>query len=291
MIEIRNAAFQYNHKQKALDKINWSVGYGMTGLLGPNGAGKTTLLRLLATLARPASGEIRIAGISVSRPEEVREQIGYLPQHFELPERMTVRVFLDYAAAMRGLRTPQSRRQETDRLLVELNLEEAADKRISALSSGMKQRTGLAQAMAGSPPVLIVDEPTVGLDPEERLRLRNLLARYCTSGGRTVLLSTHLIPDVEMSCRRLGVLKDGRLVKSGTPEELASAASGLVWSMELTDREFAGLCYSRLVRATRTEEGIACRVLSERCPAPGAVSVEPSLEDGYMALVGEGTLP
>lgn len=288
MIEIRNATYQYNCKATALKSVNWSLGCGMYGLLGPNGAGKTTLLRLLAALVKPTSGEIRVAGIPVTRPEEVREQLGYLPQRFELPERMTLRAFLDYAAAMRGIRKASGREQETERLLYELNLESEADKRLGALSSGMLQRAGLAQAMAGSPPVLIVDEPTVGLDPEERLRLRNLLARYCSPGGRTVILSTHLIPDVEMSCRSMAVLKAGRLVRSGTAAELAAAANGMVWSMELSDLEFAAVPPHRLIRATRTDEGVRCKLLAVKSPGPGAVPVEPCLEDGYIALLGEG---
>lgn len=285
MIEIRNLSFQYMNKHKALDRVDWSTGCGMYGLLGPNGAGKTTLLRLIAALARPSSGEVRVAGISVSRPEEVRERIGYLPQLFELPEKMTLRSFLNYVAAVRGIRAACKRELEVERLLCGLNLEAVADRRIGALSSGMKQRAGLAQAMAGSPPVLIIDEPTVGLDPEERLRLRGLLAQYCASGGRTVILSTHLISDVELSCRKLGVLLGGRMVRSGTAEELTAAARGLVWTMELTEQEFTGLPLSRLIRAARTEEGVRCRLLSRNCPGPGAMAVEPSLEDGYLALI------
>lgn len=286
MIDIRNAGYQYNRRRKVLNNVNWSLGCGMYGLLGPNGAGKTTLLRLLATLTRPTSGEIRVAGISVSRPEEVREQIGYLPQQFELPERMTVRAFLEYAAALRGDHASDVKR-EAGRLLEELHLEGSADMRMGALSSGMKQRVGLAQAMAGSPPVLIIDEPTVGLDPEERLHLRNLLVRYCAEGGRTVILSTHLLPDVELPCKSIGVLRRGTMIRSGTAKELASAACGLVWSLELSEREFARLPPSRLVRASRTEEGIHCRVLAPEPPGPGAVPQEPGLEDGYLALIGE----
>lgn len=287
MIEIRNATYRYKCKKTALEGINWSIGCGMYGLLGPNGAGKTTLLRLLATLARPDSGEIRVAGIPLTRPEQVREQLGYLPQRFELPERMTLRVFLDYAAAMRGITSRMKRNYEADRLMAELNLEDEADKRIGALSSGMKQRAGLAQAMVGNPPVLIVDEPTVGLDPEERLRLRNVLARYSSEEGRTVILSTHLLPDVELSCRSMAVLRGGRLIRSGTSAQIAAAAAGRVWSVEVSEREFAAMPYKQLIRATRTGDGICCRVLSQVRPGSGAVLLEPCLEDGYMALLGE----
>ena len=186
--------------------VSLQLDKGMTGLLGPNGAGKTTLMRILATLLTPTSGQVRVNGISIGRPEEIRQMIGYLPQHFHIYPQLTGRDYLDYVAAMKGITERSARQKEISRLLEMVNLQERLIKS-SHLFRGMKQRLGIAQALLGSPDILIVDEPTSGLDPQERVRFRNVLTRF--SIDRTVLLSTHIVADIESNCRRIAVMNKG----------------------------------------------------------------------------------
>lgn len=259
---------------------------GVTGLLGPNGAGKTTLMRILATLLKPDSGRVSIEGIPLTRPDEIRKQIGYLPQDFQVYPQVTAEEFLDYVAVMKGMTGRKGRREEVARLLEEVNLTQGAGKKVKTFSGGMRRRLGIAMALVGSPKVLIVDEPTAGLDPEERVRFRNLLARL--GSGRTVLLSTHIMADVESSCRQVVVLNQGKLAMKGSLTELASAAAGKVWVMEMSEREFAAQHPARVLSAVRTEDGLRCRLLSSRKPGDYAAPVQPVPEDGYMWMLGQG---
>jgi len=282
MITIEHLSKTYRKGAWALLDVSLQLDKGMTGLLGPNGAGKTTLMRILATLLAPTSGQVRVNGISITRPEEIRPMIGYLPQHFHIYPQLTGRDYLDYAAVMKGIKDREARRKEVARLLETVNLQDKADKKVRTYSGGMKQRLGIAQALLGSPDILIVDEPTSGLDPQERVRFRNVLTRF--SIDRTVLLSTHIVADIESNCRRIAVMNMGRLVMSGTLGELQACGNGQVWEAVLSADEFSRVDPMQVVSTKALPEGILCRFVGKK-PFMGAYPAEPSLEDGYLALL------
>ena len=289
MIEITRLTKRYHKTTRpALDGVTLSIGKGLFGLLGPNGAGKTTLIRILAGLLAPTEGQVLVGSASHRHPEQIRRQVGYLPQMLDMYPGQSVSQLLDYAAVMKGIGGRVERRRETERLLDLLNLSGHARTAFGALSSGMKRRLGIAQALLGSPPVLIVDEPTVGLDPEERVRLRNLFSAY--GADHTVILSTHIMADIERICSGVAVLDRGRLRMAGTPEQLAQTAAGKVWTVELSEREFAAWPRTSLVSAERTADGIRCRVLSDWEPFEYAAPARAEFEDGYLLLLrGEPT--
>ena len=204
---------------------------GVLGLLGPNGAGKTTLMQMLATLTRPTTGSLRFAGIDVAKsPQEIRERLGYLPQDFGVPPGLTCFELLDTIARLKGIRS----RGAVLSMLESVGLHDLAKRPVESLSGGMRQRLGIAQALVGSPELVIVDEPTAGLDPEERVRFRNLLSEH--KGLKLVLLSTHIVSDVESVATEIAVVRQGRLLAFGTPEELVARAAGAVWEAELSGR-------------------------------------------------------
>ena len=285
MIKIKELTKVYKKKYTALQHVDLEIGTGMFGLLGPNGAGKTTLMRILATLLHPSSGEVEIEGFSLTKqPEKIREIIGYLPQHFQIYPQLTAIEFLDYVAVMKGIENKHERKQVVQQILEEVNLVEKAKKKVKTYSGGMKQRLGIAQALLGNPKVLIVDEPTAGLDPEERVRFRNLLARL--SIDRTIILSTHIVADIENSCNQLAVLDHGMLAMTGSLDELQAKAEGKVWEVTVTDGEYQRLAHLQIVSTRRTTEGIQCRIISDEKPTEEATLVSPTLEDGYLALIG-----
>lgn len=256
----------------------------MFGLLGPNGSGKTTLMRLLATILRPSAGQMFIDNIDVLRhPARIRAQLGYLPQDFGFYKRLTAYETLSYIATMKQIARAE-RHQQIRQVLEQVNLIDVAQRRVGGFSGGMRQRLGIAQALLGNPPLLIVDEPTAGLDPEERLRLRNLLVRLATQ--RTVLLSTHIVADIEASCTALAVLNQGRLVFTGTLTDLVEQARGRVWQVETTPEQWEQLPADlRIVSSRSSGAKMLLRVLADDLPLAGATSVEPGLEDGYMAVM------
>ncbi|MCY9515837.1 ABC transporter ATP-binding protein [Paenibacillus apiarius] len=285
MIQIYNVNKSYGKNKQALKSVHLEIGHGMFGLLGPNGAGKSTLLRMLATLLKPTSGTITIDGCDLAREADtIRRMIGYLPQSFQAHPQMTGRQFLDYVAIMKGISSGKERKRHVDELLEQVNLADKASLAVRTYSGGMRQRIGIAQALIGSPQVLIVDEPTAGLDPEERVRFRNLLNRF--SLERTVILSTHIVGDIETSCTQLAVMLRGEVRYAGHPQSLAKIAEGQVWEAELSDSEFTEFEPSRIVGAKRTATGVRCRMLSSSPPVPDAVSAVPTMEDGYLALIG-----
>ncbi|WP_068777821.1 ABC transporter ATP-binding protein [Paenibacillus sp. FJAT-26967] len=283
MIEIRNLTKSYK-KHAALQDVSLDIKQEMFGLLGPNGAGKTTLMRILATLLKPTKGSVRIGGIDLADAERIRPIIGYLPQYFHLYPQLTAIELLDYVAVMKGMNHPGERREQIRYLLEQVNLTDKARTKIRTFSGGMKQRLGIAQALLGDPRVLIVDEPTAGLDPEERVRFRNLLNQ--SSLSRTVLLSTHIVADIESSCSRVAVLSRGQVAFAGSLTELQACAEGKVWEAELGEREFAAYKPHEIVSARRTSHGMLCRIVSEIRPAGDSIPVRPTLEDGYLALIG-----
>lgn len=275
----------------ALHDVTFTLKPGMLGLLGPNGAGKTTLMRILTTVLPPTEGDILVGSYSVRRqPDQIRRMLGYLPQEFGLYGRLTARENLDYFACLRGITDGRLRRRRIDELLHQVNLVSEANRRVAGFSGGMKQRLGIAQALLTDPYLLVVDEPTAGLDPEERVRLRDLLAGFAR--GRYVILSTHIVDDVEDVCDQLVVLSQGRLAFSGAPEALLSRMAGRVWEVQLEEGELDYLRRRRRVLTTRRRgHRIWARVLGDSSPHPAAERVQPSLEDAYLALMDRPGAP
>ena len=283
MIEVSHLTKQLK-KKTIIQDITLSIDGGMVGLIGPNGAGKTTFMRMIAAVTKPSVGDITVNGHSINREAtSIRKQIGYLPQHFQLYPQLTVSQFLDYIGKLK-----KDRRfdygMEKNRLLDILNLREQENQKIKTLSNGMKQRLGIAQALYGEPDVLILDEPSAGLDPEERLRFRNLIADVSTR--KTVILSTHIVEDIEASCDTLIVLKEGRVLFQGTPDELQSKGNGLIWEFKLIGDNWNQLSGMQMSLTQRSSDGLRCRVISPVAPFPFAQAVDPTLEEGYMALIG-----
>lgn len=278
---------EYNRGVWALDRVSLRLESGMFGLLGPNGAGKTTFMRILATLLRPTSGKVQVGPYSVTKqPHEVRRLLGYLPQEFGLYKKLTGQEFLEYVAALKGVE-PRRRRTVVDSVLERVNLTEHRHRRTGTYSGGMRQRLGIAQALLGDPPLLIVDEPTAGLDPEERIRFRNLLAQLARE--RVVLLSTHIVGDIESSCERLAVLCQGRVRFTGTAAEMVQLARGFVWSFTTDEPELQRFLRAgegrQVVSTRRVNHHLEVRAISPERPTPDAVSQPPSLEDAYLVLM------
>jgi ABC-type multidrug transport system ATPase subunit len=272
---------------RALDTVHFRAERGMVGILGPNGAGKTTFLRLLAGILEPTGGAIRLGGVPLAMLRRyLARWVGYLPQDFGLPDDLTAREYLDYYALMYRTGKPAERAERINGLLEEVGLGERADDRIGGYSGGMRQRVAVARTLLRLPPVIIVDEPTVGLDPRERIRFRNLLARLAR--GRVVLFSTHVVEDVAVACERVIVLAHGQVVFDGQPARLAEAAEGRVWEVRLSpgDEEGLGPEVSVVDQVPEADGSVRTRVLSVSEPHPGARPAEPTLEDGYLALVG-----
>jgi ABC-2 type transport system ATP-binding protein len=274
---------------RALDGVDLTVTAGMFGLLGANGAGKTTLMRILAGLLRPTAGRVRIGGHDVTTGQgrlAVQRVLGYLPQDLGVYPDLTAREFLDYLALLKGIDHRPTRRRRVGELLEVVSLGEAADRRLRGFSGGMRRRVGIAQALLADPKLLIVDEPTAGLDPEERIRFRTLLSHL--AGNRTVLLSTHIVEDIAQTCHELAVLARGRLVFRGTVTALAEHARGHVWSLDTTGPAPSD---GTIVSALPHGGGMRYRVVAADPPAGAAEPVEPTLEDGYLALVRLSTHP
>ena len=263
----------------ACDRISLQAGPGVYGLLGANGAGKTTLLRMICGVLRPTSGDIRFAGLDVSS-EGYRARLGYLPQDFGYYPEFTALDFLLYLAALKGLPRAAARQQSRD-LLELVGLTGEAGHRIRTFSGGMRQRLGIAQALLGDPQLLVLDEPTAGLDPKERVRFRNLIARL--GARRTVLLSTHIVSDVEHIAGTILILKSGVLLQSGPRDAVLQAVQGKVWTCTLPPAEAEALC-ARYPAADTCPAGekVVLRLLADACPCPGAQPAEPTLEDLYL---------
>ncbi|TCS96786.1 ABC transporter ATP-binding protein [Hazenella coriacea] len=288
MIQIQGVSKQYRRNEWALRNIKLTIDKGMFGLLGPNGAGKTTLMRIMATLLKPTSGNIQYDQYSLNEADQIRKMIGYLPQSFQVYPQLTGYEFLDYVAVMKGLETGRKRKQVIELMLEEVNLTDQANKKVKTYSGGMRRRLGIAQALLGGPQVLIVDEPTAGLDPEERVRFRNLLSRF--SLQRTVILSTHIVGDIESTCEQMAVLKNGQVVIKGHLDLLQEEAVGKVWEVVVSEREFATIPGNKIITSRKMSEGIYCKVISDHPLTKDAVLVqEPTLEDGYLALLGGGS--
>jgi ABC-2 type transport system ATP-binding protein len=281
-IHITGLTKVYRGGTRALDSLDLTVPTGMFGLLGANGAGKTTLMRILAGLLRPSGGRVLVADHDLATAQGragVKRVLGYLPQDLGVYPDLTAGEFLDYVALLKGIDDRAVRRRRVAELLEVVALSDVAKHRLKGFSGGMKRRIGIAQALLNDPRLLIVDEPTAGLDPEERIRFRTLLAQL--AGDRTVLLSTHIVEDIAQTCRELAVLDAGRPVFRGTVANLTAVADGRVWSVVTTGPEPEG---GVIVSVLPDPRGVRYRVVAAGQPAPDAVSVAPSLEEGYLAL-------
>ncbi len=281
-IQITSLKKTYGNKT-ALDGITFSVGNGMFGLIGRNGAGKTTLMRILATLSRPSGGQVTFDGIPLEDTKKIRSFIGYLPQEFSLYQDMSVLEVMRYLAALSDI-PGKTCRERIPRLLQQVNLWDDRTKKAGKLSGGMKRRLGIAQALLDDPQVLIVDEPTAGLDPEERLRLYTLLDEF--SGSRTVVVSSHIMSDIEAVCENVAVLDAGRLLFAGTVVELAKKAEGKVFELAIPQKEQDAVKrdYHILSSQSRVSD-VRIRVLADRIPSGCPVSCVPTAWDGYMELL------
>lgn len=281
-IVIDNLSKRYG-KKEAIKNLSLKIPSGMYGLLGRNGAGKTSLMRILAALSVPTNGDIWLNGVSMKETAKIREMVGYLPQDFSMYRSMTVLGAMDYLGLLSDI-PKEIRKERIDELLEKVNLKDNARTKIKALSGGMKRRLGIAQALLHNPQILIVDEPTTGLDPEERIRFRNLLSDF--ADDRIVLLSTHIASDIESICDGVAVLNDGRLLFHGSTEELIRRADGKVYlitaSKEL-DRHIKEKYVCLNMSNTRT--GIQYRILSDTPPEEKGKIQSPTLEDGYMYLL------
>jgi ABC-2 type transport system ATP-binding protein len=283
-LAIERVSKHYRRKQWALREFSLQLGPGVVGLLGPNGAGKSTLMRILATVSKPSEGSVTWNGIdTAANPDAVRETLGYLPQDFGVYPHLTPVEFLGYLAAAKGL-PPARARRRIDELLNLVNLSEVHNRPVGSFSGGMRQRVGIAQALLNDPGFLIVDEPTAGLDPEERVRFRDLLTTL--SGDRIVLLSTHIVSDVEAVASSIALIAEGQLIRHAAPESLLHDLDGRVWEWIAAGDQVEAIRGKWLVTGTvRRADGVHMRIVSEAPPWPDARPLPPTLEDVYLEAV------
>jgi ABC-2 type transport system ATP-binding protein len=287
MLELQGVSHVYSNGTRALDNVTLSIPRGMYGLLGPNGAGKSTLMRAIATLQTPSEGTIRFGDIDVIRePEKLRRTLGYLPQDFGVYPRVSASEMLDHMAVLKGVTSPADRKTTVETLLQQVNLWSVRKKMLSGFSGGMRQRFGIAQALIGNPQLIIVDEPTAGLDPEERNRFLNLLAEIGESV--VVILSTHIVEDVSDLCPRMAVLADGRVQVEGSPQELIHSTRGRIW-MKVIDRgELERYREQYEILSTRLFAGrTAVHILSDHDPGNGFTPADAALQDVYFCTLAE----
>jgi ABC-2 type transport system ATP-binding protein len=289
MIEISSLKKIYHsnrHAVLALNGVDLHIKAGMFGLLGPNGAGKTTLMRILAGIVNPTNGSVHVNGHDLSfekGKQAVKSMLGYLPQELGMYPDLTAKQFVDYMAILKGMEDLHERIQRVEKVLEMVGLGPEAERKIKGFSGGMKRRVGIAQALVNDPKILIVDEPTAGLDPEERIRFRNLLVKL--AANRVVILSTHIVEDIGQTCQDMAVLSHGQVIYRGSPAELIRAANGHVWTLTSTevekpDHELTVVSMLHLV------EGIQYRLVGTSVSAyPQAQDVQPGLEDGYVWLM------
>ena len=271
---------KYYGRKKALKNVTLTINQGMFGLLGRNGAGKTTLMKCLATLHSIQKGNIVVCGIPMKNAREIRTITGYLPQDFSMYPTMTVQESLDYLGLLSGMETSLCQKR-TEMLLKRVNLIEHRHKKVKALSGGMKRRLGIAQALLHDPKVLIVDEPTAGLDPEERIRFRNLLCEVAEE--RIVILSTHIVGDIEATCEDIAIMHDGKILWQGTVSELLENAYGKVFTVNIDKKYLPEIKKQFIVTGMLVQNEYATvRIISENMPEIGANPTEPNLEDAYM---------
>ena len=284
MLTLDHVTKRFRGGVTAVNDLSLELRAGVVGLLGPNGAGKTTLMQVIATITRPTDGQIHFQGVDILKePETLRRQLGYLPQDFGVYDNLTAFEFLSYFGGLKGV----TNRGRIDELLEVVNLHTVAHRPAATFSGGMRQRLGSAQALLNDPALLIVDEPTAGLDPEERVRFRHLLSDL--GHGKLVLLSTHIVSDIESLADTIAVMREGRLVTCAAPEALLQSARGQVWEAVVSSADYeAARGRLKVTRAVRQADGVHARVVSRAQPFPTAQSVEPDLEDAYVHLMQVG---
>jgi len=282
-IEIQGLNKIYPNGNHALKDINLEFGNGMFGLLGPNGAGKSSLMRIIVTLMKPTTGIIMIDGKDIQKHrKELRSILGYLPQDFRFFTSLKTWEFLDYSGALAGLRNRKERLSEVDRLLDQVGLLEVRDRPANKLSGGMKRRLGIAQALIGKPKIIVVDEPTTGLDPDERIRFRNILSQL-SQRDVIIILSTHIVGDISSTCQSMALLNKGELVFSGPPEKLIKQAEGHVFKLHLTPYEYETVKERYNVISTiPVETGWEVQVVSDDRPDYDTSDIIPNIEDAYV---------
>ncbi len=280
-LAIENVGKRYPRDVWGLREFSIELGPGVLGLLGPNGAGKSTLMRILATVTGCTQGRVTWNGVDIAKtPDALRTVLGYLPQDFGVYPNLNTDEFLEYLAAARGLDARAARRR-IDQLLELVNLTDARRRPLGGFSGGMRQRVGIAQALLNDPELLIVDEPTGGLDPEERVRFRNLLSEL--SGERVVVLSTHIVSDVEAVATRIALIAHGRLLADETPEGLLRSVLGKVWECVVSSDALGAFKQRHLLSGTmRRADGVHARVVADQAPEAGAQPLPPTLEDAYL---------
>lgn len=285
MLEIAGVSHVYPDGTRALDNVTLSIPMGMFGLLGPNGAGKSTLMRTVATLQTPTSGTINFDGVDVlAEPEELRKRLGYLPQDFGVYPRVSAYDMLDHMAVLKGIANKAERRDTVETLLVQVNLWDVRKKAIAGFSGGMRQRFGIAQALIGNPDLIIVDEPTAGLDPEERNRFLNLLAEI--GENVVVILSTHIVEDVADLCPRMAVLVNGAIRLEGAPKNLIDKARSSIWAKTIERGELGAYRKMYEVISTRLFAGrTIIHILSQTDPGDGFEQAPGGLEDVYFSTL------
>jgi ABC-2 type transport system ATP-binding protein len=282
-IEIQGLNQIYPNGNHALKDINLEFGTGMFGLLGPNGAGKSSLMRIMVTLMKPTSGLVLVDGKDIQKHrKELRKILGYLPQDFRFFTALKTWEFLDYSGALAGLRNRKERIAEVDRLLDQVGLLEVRDRQANRLSGGMKRRLGIAQALIGNPKIIVVDEPTTGLDPDERIRFRNILSQL-SQHDVTIILSTHIVGDISSTCQGMALLNRGELVFSGSPENLVKHAEGHVFKMNLNPYEYERVKERYNVISTiPVESGWEVQIVSDEVPEYSSTEIIPNIEHAYV---------
>jgi ABC-2 type transport system ATP-binding protein len=287
MLTLSGVTHVYPGGTKALDQVSLTIPKGMFGLLGPNGAGKSTLMRAIATLQTPSQGSIQFGDIDVIKePAKLRALLGYLPQDFGVYSRVSAYELLDHLAVLKGFSRAGERREMLEALLGQTNLWSVRKRAVASFSGGMRQRFGIAQALIGAPALVIVDEPTAGLDPEERNRFNNLLAEIGASV--VVILSTHIVDDVTDLCSRMAIIHEGRIIVEGKPEELTGRLRGKLWRRMIEKEALEDLKRRFSVISCRLHGGqTVIRVLADRLPETGFEAVEGGLEDFYFATLSE----
>jgi len=286
MLTIKNLSKTYSNGVKAIDEINLTLEKGMFGLLGPNGAGKSSLMRTIATLQQPDNGSIVFDGINVLKnPQDLRLMLGYLPQDFDVYPRISAIDLLDHMAVLKGLTNKKERKKAIEGLLYQTNLWDSRKKAVSSFSGGMKQRFGIAQALLGDPQLIIVDEPTAGLDPEERNRFHNLLSDI--GENKVVILSTHIVDDVEELCSDFAILADGAIQVQGKPHELTVQLNNKVWKKAIAKTELDEFKKNYQVISTKLKAGqTLVHILSEDdLSDKGFEKVIPDMEDVYFSTL------
>lgn len=282
-IEINGLNKVYPNGNHALKDVTMTIENGMFGLLGPNGAGKSSLMRILVTLAKPSSGQVLVNGLDLQKNrKEIRSMLGYLPQDFRFFAKLRTYEFLDYIARLSGMNKSSVRKDAVEKMLEEVGLYEARNRFANNLSGGMKRRLGIAQALIGDPQIIIVDEPTTGLDPEERIRFRNLLTRI-SERDVVIILSTHIVGDISSTCTDMALMNKGLLAFKGSPEELINQSRNNVWRIDATDTEYHEIQDKYpIISSIPSEDGWEVQVVSKDINGYKGERIEPNLEHAYV---------